>query len=82
MRATYSNIKLSGSIAGVEFATATCHLPGGTDVPVSDRMSKFKLFDHLAEMQKQYDIKEADIDTLLLLIKEDASQRAAENEIE
>ena len=83
MRASYSNIKSTGSVCGVEYATATMTVAeNGATMQVTDRLSKFKLFEHLGELQSNYGIPEADIDTLLLLMKEDASQRQSESEIE
>lgn len=83
MRATYSNIKSAGTVCGVEYATATAHLDDGrTSMPVSDRMSKFKLFEYIGKLQEKYGIKETDIDGLLILIKEDAQQAKDESLIE
>jgi len=83
MRASYSNVKPTGSVYGVEYATATMTVAeNGATMQVTDRLSKFKLFEHLSEVQRNYGIPETDIDTLLLLMKEDARQRQAESEID
>lgn len=83
MRATYSNVTPGALVAGVEFAKATATIVGaGTDIPVSDRLSKFKLFTYIELIQSKYGIPEEEIDQLLILIKEDASQSALESEIE
>ena len=82
MKAEYSNIQSAGEVNSVEFATATAHFAGNAQVQVSDRMSKFKLFQYIDYLQMTHDLDESEIDQLLLLIKADTEQAILENEIE